>query len=512
MKIGSAVFALLAFLWAGSVSGADTEFAWQDHGKYRAPDFEGTFPLDPDASGRLEMAVPTLERREPVGENVFELIRKGLRGLRVDRQMPALRGFGNSFIWGRSPQDPRAIELMYHASASTNSQISYNAIYFGLSTVRPMTDSILRALVEAGMRSEDPNVLSRIAWGTSAWKEKLLRQLQPYLESSDLQRQRHAEALRQIFSGEVEAFAWAEARAKELAREKYSSQLEEIRGVLLDGDSVKRRQTLKLIQRERISLIMDESFISAFAAAARDRDAKVRDLATVTTGGQWIWSGRTRTNQAPEAIQLMMHLSHDSDRQVRYNAMYYGLSTIRNRSDEVVDRMIQMLMEDGLDNGNFRERITWGLRDERPTVQRVIEKWMDGADRIKALFAYGFFLDFFGEKPPENAIVKGLLQTPEEPVCQILAFGSTAGWKPTSMEEYLDTLRAEIPANEVQHVLWTHSKGPPFAIVETQDAAAIKSALLKSPHFKIAFERPLSVAAIVTIGKEGGFKALDLKQ
>ena len=136
---------------------------------------------------------------------------------------------------------------------------------------------------------------------------------------------------------------------------------------------------------------------------------------------------------------------------------------------------------------------------------------MDGTDRIKALFAYGFFLDFFGEKPPENATVKGLLQTPEEPVCQILAFGPTEGWRPTSMDEYLDTLRAEIPANQVKRVLWTHSKGPPFAIVETQDATAIKSALLKSPHFKIAFERPLSVAAIMTVGKEGGFKALDLK-
>src|SRR5688500_9973072 len=48
--------------------------------------------------------------------------------------------------------------------------------------------------------------------------------------------------------------------------------------------------------------------------------------------------------------------------------MYYGLSTIRNRSEEVVERMLEMTMQDGMDNNDFRHRITWGLRDERETV------------------------------------------------------------------------------------------------------------------------------------------------
>jgi hypothetical protein len=501
-----AVFALLAF--AGTAFGADAEFAWQDLGRYRAPDFEATFPDDPEASKRLERALPALERGGNVDESAFELLRLGLRGLRVDRQMPALRWFGNAFIWNQSPQDPRAIELMYHAAGSTNSIISYNAVYFGLSVVRPMTEPILRALVEIGMHSVDPNVLSRIAWGAAASKYELLRQLQPHLESNDPDRRGHAEALRQIFSGEVKAFAWAEARARTAAEEKYSSRLEEIRGNLIEGDSAQRRETLDLILRERVALIMDETFLGAFAAATEDQDKKVRETIAIIAGSRWIWNGKT---QPAEAIELIMRLSRDPERKVRYNAMYYGLSTIRNRSDEVVERMIEMTMQDGLDNGDFRQRITWGLRAEQPAVRRVLEKWMREADAIKALFAYGFFLDFLAEQPEPGSAVTDLLQTPDKPIGRILALGPTSGWKPESMDEFFDALRQELPDAQAGRVLWTNNQGLPFVIVEEPEVALINNALFKSPRLKIALEKPLSVEAIVHIGKTGGLKSLNRK-
>lgn len=53
------------------------------------------------------------------------------------------------------------------------------------------------------MNSEDPNVLSRIAWGAADQKEELLRQLGPHLDSTDPARRKHAEVLRRIFSGEL---------------------------------------------------------------------------------------------------------------------------------------------------------------------------------------------------------------------------------------------------------------------------------------------------------------------
>src|SRR5687767_10829307 len=98
-------------------------FSWQDSPEYRPPDFEANFPHDPVASKRLEEIIPALERGQPP-TNTVELLRLGLRALPIDRQMQALRGFGNSFIWNKSPQNPHAIELMYHAAASSNTIIS----------------------------------------------------------------------------------------------------------------------------------------------------------------------------------------------------------------------------------------------------------------------------------------------------------------------------------------------------------------------------------------------------
>jgi hypothetical protein len=499
-----AIFVSLLWVATSSLSiAAESAFAWQDTSVYCAPDFEANFQNDPEGAKRLNPLITGLERGEVGIEKACALLREGLRALPANRLMPALRGFGNSFIWNKSPQDARAVDLMYHAAGSTNSEISYSAVYFGLSTVRPLTDPILRTLVDLSMRSEDPNLLSRVAWGGSAQKPALLKHLQLYLESRDPKERKHAEELRRIFSGEIQAFAWAAENAKLKAEEKYGNQLEEIRSKLTNGDSKSRRDTLDLIQRDRISLIMDESFIPTFAAAGADADAKVRKQATSIAGSRWIWESRA---QPGAAIDLMMRQSRDISRNVRYDAMYYGLSTIRNRSDEVVERMIEMVMLDGMDNNDFRQRILWGLRDEKPTLRRVLEKWIRGADSIRALFAYGLYLDTFAAQPDSLESVTDLLQSPDKLVAHAIGFMPTAGWNPNGQEEFLSVLQEQLPAACRDRILWPSESGPPFVWATEQEIAAIKAALIKSARVKVALERAFPVEAIVHIGKSGGLK------
>ena len=359
-RIFGTCFALVAFQLATSAA----DFAWQDTGKYRPPDFEGTFSHEPEFGKRLEEVFKEMRGQVPAPENIFELFRRGLRTCSLYPQT-TLGWFGPQYIWNKSPQNAEAIELMYHAVGSTNREISYNALYFGLSTVRPMTEPILRTLVDLGMKSEDPNILSRIAWGGAAQKGRLVHYLKPYLESEDSKQREHAQTLQKIFSGELKAFVWASEQARKRAEAKYSNRLEEIRTTLTKGDSRGRRETLDLILGERIALIMDESFIPAFAAAATDAEPKVRELVAKIAGDRWIWSA---TDQPPEAIELMMQLSRDPNRHVRYDANYYGLSTIRHRTDEEVERMIEMALYDGLDNPDFRGRVTWGLERNRELV------------------------------------------------------------------------------------------------------------------------------------------------
>lgn len=496
---------LIGWLAFASARGQELPFAWHDLQTYRPPDFEGTFPQDSEASKQLEAALPKLTGGMEVEGDPIELFRRGLRLLRVDAQSQALSWLGGKFIWSQQgkAQDPRAIDLVYHAVGSSNPVIQYNALYHGLSVVRPMTEPILRAITEVAMDSTDPNVLSRIAWGGGDQKEELLRQLETHLKSTDPGRREHAEVLRKIFSGELKAFAWAQDRARDAAREKYSGRLEEIRQSLTSGDTAARKETLQLIQRERIELIMDESFIPAFAAAAQDEDSAVRKMIAVTAGSRWIWNA---TNQPATAVELMLRLSRDPARDVRYDSMYYGLSTIRRRPGEVVERMLEMTLQDGVDDNDFRHRITWGLESDRATLQRVLQTWLGQEDPIKALFAYGFHTDFFKQEPETPPALAELLQAPEKTVAQLLAFAPLPGWKGNSMDDFLKTLREELPEKHARRILWTNNQAPPFIMAPVNEVDGIKHALRESTRLKIAMELPLTVEAMIHIGKEGGFK------
>jgi len=477
------------------------EFAWQDTTTYRPPSFEKTFAANPEASKRLERVIQPLDGGGAIEGDVVELVHLGLRELAVDRLKPALRGFGNRFIWNHSPQDARAIDLMYHAAGSTNPIIHYHAVYFGLSVVRPLTDPIVHAMVDLAMTSEDPNLLSRVAWGASDRKSDLLKYLQPYLDSTDPQIQKHAEALRQIFAGEIEAFAWSEAKAKEVAHEKYFGKLGEIRDALANGNSAQRREMLNLIQRERVSLLMDDSFLETFAAAASDPDPKNRIAIATIVGAQWIWN----RHQPGPAVALMLQLARDSDRAVRYGAMYYGLSTIRNRSEAAIERMIELAMLDGLDDPDFRHRITWGLRGEKERALPVLVKWMSGTNVVKALQAYGFHLEFLGEEPATPDRLADVLKNPNDPVARLVAFGPTLGWKGRSMDEFVGAVRKEVPA-AIGPELVSGRDGPPFLIVEQSEATTIENAVLKNPSVQVTHRLPVTVAELVRIGKTGGFK------
>ena len=397
---------------------------------------------------------------------------------------------------------------MYHAAGATNPIISYNAIYFGLPVVRPLTEPILRALVEAAMNSEDPNVLSRIGWGAASRKERLQHYLQPFVDSTDDARREHARVLQKIFSGELKAFAWAEEKARDRARENYAPHLEEFRSSLLGGGSAARLKTLELFQKERIALIVDDGFLPAFAAAASDTNSKIRNMIAVTVGSRWIWHA---TNQHPEAINLMLRLSKDIDRQVRYNANYYGLSTIRNRNDAVIERMLELTLKDGTDNQDFRQRVVWGLKNDSSALRRVLEKWMlqSALSKVKAVFAYGFHLDFFSERPASNSQLAELTDVPEKTIAQLIAIGPTPGWQVDGIENFLVVLSEELPPEHFARLLWTNNQGPPFLIVEEHELPTVKDLLLKSPRFKIILEKPIPLEVILQLGKTGQLELTD---
>jgi hypothetical protein len=361
-----------------------------------------------------------------------------------------------------------------------------------------MTDPILHALVDIAIQSEDPNLLSRVAWSGAADKDRQLHYLDPYLSSENPARREHAEVLRKIFSGELKAFAWAAEQARQKAQAKYADQLNDFRMVLEKGESKARSELLEMILRERVALIMDESFIPAFAAAATDTNADVRKKVAIIVGQRWIWEA---SEQAPAAIDLAMKLSRDPDRGVRYNANYYGLSTIRHRTDDEVARMLEMALHDGLSNADFRGRINWGLEKNRELVRTVLKNWIENykTDPIKAVFAYGFHSGFLKEEPATGPDFPVLLET-AKPVAMLVGFLPSGNWKPNSLEEFTSAVLNEVPETYRSPVRWNTDEIP-ILIVAPSEVAAIEKSLEGGGRFKIGVKRPLSAQNLIDLGK-----------
>jgi hypothetical protein len=166
--------------------------------------------------------------------------------------------------------------------------------------------------------------------------------------------------------------------------------------------------------------------------------------------------------------------------------------------------MIELALLDGIEDSDLRGRITWGLRDEKPALRRTLEKWIQGRDAVRALFAYGIYLDVFAAQPDALGSVTDLLQTPDKTVARIVGFMPTDGWKPGGADEFLGALREQLPAPHKGRIFT--ASGAPFVLAGENEIAAIKNAVIKSPLIKIAVERTLAVEAIIHLGKSGSLK------
>lgn len=205
--------------------------------------------------------------------------------------------------------------------------------------------------------------------------------------------QAKARVVEKIFKGELKAFEWAKEEARKRAELNLRGELPRLRKALAEGDSTERKAALEAIMRERLALIMDDSFLDAFAKCAEDDSAKNRNTATIIAGDKWVWSAK---EQHPDAIALMLKLSRDSDREVRYNSVYYGLSTVRNKDDAVIGRMLEMATEEK--GSDLKQRIFWGLKGDKEKVLRILEQHIGGTDLQKAEWARALKAEFGGSK------------------------------------------------------------------------------------------------------------------
>ncbi|MDH5493645.1 MAG: hypothetical protein OEY14_16950 [Myxococcales bacterium] len=373
--------------------------AWQQDEPYVAPDFEAYFPDDVEGGRALDGVYEDNTLRGLGDEQFLAVIRRGLRHTKNHRTL-ILSYVGNRFIWGKQEQNLDAIELCYHAADFREAAAKYGArhyaVYFGLSVVTNKTPAILRTLADLCVAIDDPNDIGRVAWGAASQMDELLPYLAPHLASEDAYVRAKAEDLQRIFRGELGAFAWAAERAKLPPRPRAWKELPEVRKTLREGDGPARLELLRRIRSENLTRDMNDSYLADFAVAAGDADPKVRAELTRTVGRHWIWGAGLHRVSDP-AVDLMLRLSRDPEPDVRYQAVYYGLSTYRGEREDVLDRKLEML----LDPSEVRNhgRLIWSLHRGDERLAARLETLMRGESRSAAQAAYQLYRTVFEARP-----------------------------------------------------------------------------------------------------------------
>jgi RNA polymerase sigma factor (sigma-70 family) len=375
--------------------------SWRRVDRYEPPDFDRFFPDDPEGAARLKALWDAPDKDKRADEEVLRTARLGLRRAPDRLKDEVIRWLGGKYVWGKSPQDPEAIEIMYHASGYAGTAGMYNktrhyAVYFGLSTVQPKTPAILHALADLCLRVDDPNDLDRVAWGVRSQQAEILAFVTPHLASADPAEREKAGLVAKILKGEVRAFEWAARRAEEQMRAKFEVRLPEIKEALGSDDVGRAREALRLTLREGLPTIMDGSFIPLLGQFADDPDSAIRRDLARAIGGRWIWRADKRE---PAAIALALRLGRDPDFQVRYDALYYGLSRIRGKKGEEI---VRVLLDFGLSFGflDMRQMIVQGLDEDRDVAAKVLDEALCGGDRKRVEAARAAYRDLTGKEPP----------------------------------------------------------------------------------------------------------------
>jgi len=341
---------------------------WDAAGIYRAPDY-GTFFPDCRQGAEILSAWWTAPDREKRSAEGLSALRHGLHRYEGDRAT-LLRWMGRRYIDRARPQDPAAVEIMYHAAdINAPAELRGPAIRFGLTALRPMTPNVLKTLAALSIDTENPDELGAIARGIDPQRDEAVRALAVYLESGDAAVREKAASVRQIWHLELKAHEWARARNREQIEAAFGNELPAIRKSLLSGTSAERLKTLDLIFRNEILSIVPDSALAWFARCATDPEALVRAPVARMIGERWIL---TASNQDPVAVNLLLKLSEDASPAVRYNATYYGLAVVSPKDDALILRLMRVAGAEA--DSTLSKRVAWGLRAYRPRIRFLLQE------------------------------------------------------------------------------------------------------------------------------------------
>jgi hypothetical protein len=383
------------------------------------------------------------------------------------------------------------------------------AVYYGLSVLRRKPPNVLRTLAEICLQGNGEDI-GRILWGLGPQREELVPYLSPYLQDQDTGRRELADALVRSCKGQLDFEQWQRQKRREQAPSPSAEQVQQIRQALLTGDSQARFQALIRLMRSETPL-WDDSLLPAMQAAGTDPDRRVRDNVARLAGNHWVWAAK---EQDPNAIELMLRLAADSDRGVRYQAVYYGLSVVRDKREPVVRRLVELALTDH-DNSLYG-RIVWGLRgfskDTPSIVGKILTEHLVRAktDIQHAASVYGLYQDVLGKEPPADWGLAHIRQHYPEDLF-VLPFSAREPFQPESLDALWSEFARALPEGTTADrlPLWdTNAKHICYARIRGQEqAATVRDAITNHPRLRAGDVRPLPLATQLYLEERYGTSA-----
>jgi hypothetical protein len=167
-----------------------------------------------------------------------------------------------------------------------------------------------------------------------------------------------------------------------------------IQEMLVIGHSGMKLHSLAMITQGKVEGGIDESFMPGFKVCAEDPATPVRSVAARIMG-QNLVAGLDEPN--PEAVELLVKLAKDESSDVRFNAVYHGLTQLNTKSDE----MVALLLDVAASNRehNLYDRIAESLEESQEQAIKILDQKMKADDSIAT---YEIYADMTGKQPPNN--------------------------------------------------------------------------------------------------------------
>ena len=164
-----------------------------------------------------------------------------------------------------------------------------------------------------------------------------------------------------------------------------------VQEMLVTGPTQLKLHSLAMISQGNIPGEVDESFLPGFTVCSEDSALPLRSV-TARLLGRYFIQGKESPN--PEAVGLLIKLSTDDSSDVRYNAVYHGLTQIDDKSDAMLNLLIDIAMTDR--ELSLYDRIAESLREDHEKVAVILDqKLADGND----IAVYEIYEDLTGQQP-----------------------------------------------------------------------------------------------------------------